>query len=58
MNIIELNDICKTYGRGPEQITILKNVSMNVAAGEFVAIVGPSGSGKSTLMNTIGLLDT
>lgn len=58
MNIIELNDICKTYGRGVEEIAILQRVSMKVAAGEFVAIVGPSGSGKSTLMNTIGLLDT
>ena len=58
MNIIELTDIYKTYGRGAEEIQILKNVSMTVAEGDFVAIVGPSGSGKSTLMNTIGLLDT
>ncbi|MEF3304672.1 ABC transporter ATP-binding protein [Paenibacillus sp. GYB003] len=56
--IIELTDICKTYGQGAEQIRILKNVSMTVAQGDFVAIVGPSGSGKSTLMNTIGLLDS
>ncbi|TMV46832.1 ABC transporter ATP-binding protein [Paenibacillus mesophilus] len=58
MNMIELSDICKTYGRGAEEIQILKHVSMTVAEGDFVAIVGPSGSGKSTLMNTIGLLDT
>lgn len=58
MNIIELSDICKTYGRGAEEIQILKRVTMTVADGDFVAIVGPSGSGKSTLMNTIGLLDT
>ncbi|RKN78232.1 ABC transporter ATP-binding protein [Paenibacillus ginsengarvi] len=56
--IIELSGIDKTYGRGAEQIQILKQVSMTVNEGEFVAIVGPSGSGKSTLMNTIGLLDT
>jgi putative ABC transport system ATP-binding protein len=58
MNMIELSDVCKTYGRGAEEIQILKSVSMTVAEGDFVAIVGPSGSGKSTLMNTIGLLDT
>ncbi|PYI55490.1 ABC transporter ATP-binding protein [Paenibacillus flagellatus] len=58
MNIIELTDICKSYGRGAEEVQILKNVSLTVETGDFVAIVGPSGSGKSTLMNTIGLLDT
>jgi len=58
MNIIELTDICKTYGRGDEQVHVLKNVSLTVQTGDFVAIVGPSGSGKSTMMNTIGLLDT
>jgi putative ABC transport system ATP-binding protein len=57
-NIIELKQICKSYGRGSEQVQILKNVSLSVQTGDFVAIVGPSGSGKSTLMNTIGLLDT
>ena len=57
-NIIELKEICKSYGRGSEQVQILKNVSLSVQTGDFVAIVGPSGSGKSTLMNTIGLLDT
>ncbi|MEF3304984.1 ABC transporter ATP-binding protein [Paenibacillus sp. GYB003] len=58
MNIIELTDIHKTYGRGEEEVRILKGVSLTVATGDFVAIVGPSGSGKSTLMNTIGLLDS
>lgn len=58
MNRIELIDVCKTYGRGAEEIQILRSVSMRVADGDFVAIVGPSGSGKSTLMNMIGLLDT
>jgi putative ABC transport system ATP-binding protein len=58
MNIIELNDICKWYARGTEKLHILKNISLNIVKGDFVAIVGPSGSGKSTMMNTIGLLDT
>lgn len=58
VNIIELKDICKTYGRGAEEVRILRGISLTVATGDFVAIVGPSGSGKSTLMNTIGLLDS
>jgi putative ABC transport system ATP-binding protein len=58
MGMIELTDICKSYGRGPESVQVLKNVSLTVTRGDFVAIVGPSGSGKSTLMNLIGLLDT
>jgi putative ABC transport system ATP-binding protein len=57
MNMIELSEITKVYKRGAEDLHILKQISLSVAVGEFVAIVGPSGSGKSTLMNTIGLLD-
>jgi putative ABC transport system ATP-binding protein len=57
MNKIELSEITKVYKRGIEELHILKKISLTVAEGEFVAIVGPSGSGKSTLMNTIGLLD-
>jgi putative ABC transport system ATP-binding protein len=57
MNKIELGEITKIYKRGIEELHILKQISLTVAEGEFVAIVGPSGSGKSTLMNTIGLLD-
>jgi len=58
MNMIELNDITKTYTRGQEALHILRGITLHIAEGDFVAIVGPSGSGKSTLMNTIGLLDT
>lgn len=56
-NIIELNDIVKTYTRGIEELKVLKGITLHVETGDFVAIIGPSGSGKSTLMNTIGLLD-
>lgn len=56
-NIIELNGVTKHYRRGSETITAVNNVSLTVAAGEFVAIVGPSGSGKTTLMNLIGCVD-
>ncbi|MDD9268061.1 ABC transporter ATP-binding protein [Paenibacillus sp. GCM10023248] len=57
MNIIELSGITKSYARGEEELQILKGITLNIAQGDFVAIIGPSGSGKSTLMNTIGLLD-
>lgn len=57
MSMIDLKHIRKTYFRGSEELPILKDISLSVELGEFVAIVGPSGSGKSTLMNTIGLLD-
>jgi len=55
--MIQLSNIRKVYTRGHEELVILKNISLSVAQGDFVAIVGPSGSGKSTLMNMIGLLD-
>ncbi|MFD0677926.1 MULTISPECIES: ABC transporter ATP-binding protein [unclassified Paenibacillus] len=57
MKMIELQNIKKSYSRGVEELMILKDISLSIDKGEFVAIVGPSGSGKSTLMNTIGLLD-
>jgi len=57
-NIISLKNIHKTYGVGDSAYEALKGVSLDVKAGEMVAIMGPSGSGKSTLMNIIGLLDT
>ncbi|WP_311198783.1 ABC transporter ATP-binding protein [Paenibacillus hexagrammi] len=58
MNMIELNQITKSYTRGEETLQILKGISLSIVEGDFVAIIGPSGSGKSTLMNTIGLLDS
>jgi ABC-type lipoprotein export system ATPase subunit len=55
--MIELQDVRKTYRKGTEQIHALAGITLTVARGEFVAVIGPSGSGKSTLMNMIGLLD-
>lgn len=55
--VIELHDVRKTYGDGPHAVHALDGVSLTIADGEYVAIMGASGSGKSTLMNVIGCLD-
>lgn len=57
MNLLEVDNICKTYGSGETAVHALKQVSFSVPKGEYVAIVGESGSGKSTLLNMIGALD-
>lgn len=56
--ILELKDICKTYLQGKLEVPVLKDVTLSVDEGEYVAIMGPSGSGKTTLMNIIGCLDS
>lgn len=59
MPLLEAHNIIKKFAVGtPQELTVLKDISLHVDKGEFVAIVGKSGSGKSTLMNILGCLDT
>ncbi|WP_025292091.1 ABC transporter ATP-binding protein [Sphingomonas sanxanigenens] len=55
--LIRLRGVTKTYGEGPTAFQALKGVDLDIAAGDFVAVMGPSGSGKSTTMNMLGCLD-
>lgn len=55
--ILELRNIYKNYQQGKMEVPVLKDISLQVEEGEYVAIMGPSGSGKTTLMNIIGCLD-
>lgn len=56
--VVELKQVCKSFNVGkPNEIEILHNIHLQLARGDFCAVMGPSGSGKSTLLNIIGLLD-
>ncbi len=57
MEILRVENLCKTYGKGENAVHALNNVSFSVKKGEFIAIIGPSGSGKSTLLHILGGVD-
>src|SRR5437763_9442127 len=56
--VIHLEDICKSYYLGRQELMALKGINIDILKNEYVALMGPSGSGKSTLMNILGCLDT
>ncbi len=57
MEILRVENLCKTYGKGENAVKALDQVSFSVEKGEFIAIIGPSGSGKSTLLHILGGVD-
>jgi len=57
-NLIEIRDLSKTYVRGKQKVEVLHHINLDIAEGDFLALMGPSGSGKTTLLNLIGGLDT
>lgn len=58
MNLLEVRNLCKTYGAADTKVHALNDVSFSIGKGDFIAVVGESGSGKTTLLNAIGGLDT
>ncbi|KLU76979.1 ABC transporter ATP-binding protein [Clostridium botulinum] len=57
MELVRVENLCKSYGKGEAKVEALKDINMTIKKGEFVAIVGPSGSGKSTLLHLLGGVD-
>ncbi|SEL50676.1 putative ABC transport system ATP-binding protein [Pseudoxanthomonas sp. GM95] len=57
-SLVSIRNLSKTYQRGPEKVQVLHGLDLDIAAGDFVALMGPSGSGKTTLLNLIGGLDS
>ncbi len=55
--LVSIRNLTKTYQRGPEKVEVLHGIDLDIASGDFVALMGPSGSGKTTLLNLIGGLD-
>ena len=58
MSIVRLENVSKDYTLGEQRVQALKDVTLSIEEGVFLAIAGPSGSGKSTLLNLIGCIDT
>src|SRR5688572_33402313 len=56
--LVQIRDVHKHFTRGNERIDVLKGVTLDIPAGDFLALMGPSGSGKTTLLNLMGGLDT
>ena len=57
MEILKVENLTKSYGKGEAKVDAIKNINLSINKGEFVAIVGPSGSGKSTLLHLLGGVD-
>ena len=56
--LVEIRNVSKTYERGKQKVEVLHHIDLNIAQGDFLALMGPSGSGKTTLLNLIGGLDS
>ncbi|WP_300618654.1 ABC transporter ATP-binding protein [Dokdonella sp.] len=57
-NLVEIKNLSKTYERGKQKVEVLHHIDLDIAEGDFLALMGPSGSGKTTLLNLIGGLDS